>query len=564
MSLSGILSNAGAAISVAQLQVSVGTTNTANASTEGYTTKTYTASVQTTTLALSEGQMQRTVDTYLQSSVISSASQAGYDEVVSTALARYDTLLGSVDGNDDISALTSDLVSALTDLGSASGSSTASDAVSAASDLADRLRDLSSGIQGLREDADSAIAGTVDEINTLLTRIGSLNDKIVSGGGDVTSLQDERDIALTTLSTLTDVNRYTDASGRMHVFTTGGQQLVGQVVSQLSFTSTSVSSGSTYPGDLSGVRLNGKDITRSLTGGELGGQLALRDDILPAEQAALDSLAVNLIDAVNTATAEASPYPPTQLVSGRATSGSDSLDVSGSLTLVQMNTSGVVTASTTLDLSSITSVNDLISAVNAVSGVTASISDGRLTISSSSGGLALDTQSTATATGETLNAYFGFNDVFTGTDASSIRVSERLASNADRLATSSLNGTAAVGSRAVTSSDVGGIQSILTALGEDRDFASAGSLGARRTSLSSYASAVLAAASTTVSDASDAAERSSALHDGYKNSLNNVTGVNLDEQTALVSLYQQQYEASAQLMSSVQEMFDMLISMVSS
>lgn len=564
MSLSGILANAGASLSASQYQVSLASTNTANASVEGYTNKTYTATAQTSTLALSEGQVQRTVDTYLQTSVITSAAEAGYDSVVSESLSQYDSLLGAVDGGSDISSLTSDLVGALTDLASSSSTSTASDVVAAASDLADGLRDLSSGIQSLRDDADSAIATTVDEVNELLRTIDDLNDKIVAGVGDTTTLQDERDTALTTLSGLMSVSRYTDSSGRMHVYTTGGQQLVGQNASQLSFTSKSVSAGSTYPGDLSGVSLNGKDITSSITQGELGGLLALRDEILPAEQEALDALAVNLIDAINTATAGSSSYPPSSLTSTRSVSGADALNVSGSLTVVQMDSSGTVTGSTSIDLSSVSTVDDLVSALNGVSGVTASVTDGRLTISSSSGGVALDAESAVMDTGESLNVYLGFNDVFTGTNASTIRVSESLLSNADKLATSSLDSSAAVGSKAVSSGGVGGVQAMLDALDEDRDFAAAGSLSARTTSLSSYAAAVLSAASTTVSDASSAAEQSSTLHEGYKNSLSNATGVNLDEQSALVSLYEQQYEASAQLMSTVQDMFDMLISMVSS
>ncbi len=40
--------------------------------------------------------------------------------------------------------------------------------------------------------------------------------------------------------------------------------------------------------------------------------------------------------------------------------------------------------------------------------------------------------------------------------------------------------------------------------------------------------------------------------------------MNLDEQTALVTLYQQQYEIAAQLMSAIQDMFDTLINMAQS
>ena len=44
--------------------------------------------------------------------------------------------------------------------------------------------------------------------------------------------------------------------------------------------------------------------------------------------------------------------------------------------------------------------------------------------------------------------------------------------------------------------------------------------------------------------------------------LQNTTAVNVDEELALLTTYQSQYEANAQLVSMVQELFDTLIQMV--
>lgn len=565
VSLGGILASASAALSTAQYQVALSTTNVANASTDGYTTKTYSATSQTATLALSTGQVSRAVDTWLQKSLISSAGQAGYDATVADTLSRYDTLLGDTASGADIASLTSSLATSLTSLASGTGSTSASDVVTAASLLADGLRTLSSGIQTLRSEADQAVATTVTEINSLLTTISNLNDSIVSGLGDTASLSDARDTALNSLSSLMGVTTFEDSSGRLNVYSTGGQQLVGTKASTLGFTTSSVSASSTYPDSLSGVTVNGRDVTSSLITGELGGLLALRDDILPAEQAALDTLASGVIDAVNAAASTAAAYPPSSLTSSLTASASDALTLSGSLAIVQMTASGTATATDTLDLSGITSMADLVTAISGVSGVTASLVDGKLTITSASGGVALDSSAAlvASSSGETLSDYMGFNDVFTGADASTIRVSSSLLSDASTLAVSSLNASAAVGASAVASGGTGGVQSMLEALDADRTLPASGNMAASTTSLLSYASNVLASAAATVSDASDATALSTALHDGYKNSLTNATGVNLDEQTALVSLYQQQYEISAQLMSAVQDMFDALISMTS-
>lgn len=563
MSLSGALANASAALTTSQYQVALSTTNVANASTDGYTTKTYSATSQTATLALSTGELSRVTDTYLQKSLISSSASAGYAETIDSYMSRYDTLLGDTSSSGDIASLTSALATSLTTLAAGTGDTDAAAVVSAASELADGLRTLSSGIQDLRSDADAAIATTVDEINALLLEIDSLNDQIVAGQGDQTTLADARDTALQTLSGLVGVTSYTDASGRLNIYA-GGQMLVGTTVSTLSFTASgAVSADSAYPTSLSGVSVNGRDVTSSLNGGELGALIDLRDEALPAEQAALDSLAATLISAVNTAASTGAASPPGTLTSTTAVTAATPLSLTGSLGVVQSTTAGVATALDQIDLSSVTTVGELMDALNGVSGVTASIVDGKLTISSSSGGVTLDSSVALTADGETLTDWMGFNDVFSGDDASTIRVAAALTTNPGLLAASSLDTSAAVGQTAVASGGAGGAVALMTALTEDRSFAESGNLSARSRSLMDYATDVLSGAATTISTAASTAASATALRDGYANSLSNATGVNLDEQTALVSLYQQQYEISAQLMAAIQAMYDALISMVS-
>lgn len=564
MSLTGALANASAALTTSQYQVALSTTNVANADTDGYTTKTYSATSQTSVLALSTGELSRVTDAYLQKSLIVSSASAGYAETVDSYMSRYDTLLGDTSSDGDIASLTSALVTDITNLASGTGDTDAAAVVSAASELADGLRALSSGIQDLRTDADAAIATTVDEINTLLQEIDSLNDQIVAGQGDVTSLQDARDTALQSLSGFISVTSYTDSSGRLNLYT-GGQMLVGTTVSTLSFTASgTVSADSTYPDSLSGISINGRDVTSSLTGGELGALIALRDEILPAEQDALDSLATTLISALNTAASTGAASTPGSLTSTTAVTASTPLSLTGTLDVVQTTTAGVATAIDEIDLSSITTVGELVDALNGVSGITASITDGKLTISSSSGGVVLDSSAALTDTGESLSDWMGFNHIFSGDSAANIRVTSALAADPSLLATSSLDTSAAVGQTAVASGGVGGATALLDALNEDRDFGASGNLSARNRSLADYATDILSSAATTISTASSTATSATALRDGYANSLSNATGVNLDEQTALVSLYQQQYEISAQLMSAIQDMYDALISMVAS
>lgn len=564
MSLAGALAGASAALTTAQYRVALSTINIANASTEGYTSRAWTATSQTATLALSTGELSRITDTYLQKSLITSSAAAGYAATVDSYLARYDTLLGDTSSGGDIASLTTALATSLATLASGAGDSDPAAVVSAAAELADGLRILSSGIQELRSDADTAIATTVDAVNELLREIDGLNDQILAGQGDAISLAEARDTALQSLSGLVSVSSYTDSAGRLNIYA-GGQMLVGTTVSTLSFTASgAVSAASSYPNSLSGVSANGRDVTSSLYGGELGALIDLRDAVLPAEQEALDSLSSSLIAAVNTAAAAGAAAPPGTLTSTAAVTANTPLSVTGTLGVVQSTTAGIATAVDQIDLSTVTTVGQLVDALNGLGGVSAGIVDGKLTISSASGGVTLDPSNTAMAGGETLSDWMGFNDVFSGDDASTIEVTTSLITNPGLLAASTLDTPATVGKTAVASGATGGAAAMLAALNDDRSFGESGNLSARSRSLVDYAADILSGAAMAISTAANSASSATALRDGYANSLSNATGVNLDEQTALVSLYQQQYEVSAQLMSAIQDMFDALISMAAS
>ena len=217
-----------------------------------------------------------------------------------------------------------------------------------------------------------------------------------------------------------------------------------------------------------------------------------------------------------------------------------------------------------LELSGFSTMAELVDALNALDGVAASLTDGKLTLSSSAGGLALDSAAAVTADGQTFSVWIGFNAVFSGQDASSIRLTAALSADANSLAISTLEPNIDVGRVVVAAGGAGGAAAILSALTTPRDFDQTGGLSERTRTVAAFAADVLSAAAARIATASSAAERETTLRDAYASSLSNATGVNLDEQAALVSLYQQQYEISAQLMSAIQDMFDALISMAAS
>ncbi|MBI1682171.1 flagellar hook-associated protein FlgK [Caulobacter hibisci] len=575
MSLSSIISSASSALANTQMQIAVANANVANADDLTYTRKSVSASATSALNTASTTTIQRAADSYLSKTVVKTAATSGYASTIDTYMQSYDAALGTVDGGDDLSSLLSTFTSALTTLAASPESdSEKGSLVSAASSLASGISSLSASIQDLRTQANTEIGTTVDTINSTLKSLASLNDQIASvtaQGGDITGLQDQRDAAVTTLSGLIGINSYTTSDNRVMVYTTGGDQLLGTTAATLSYNASSaLSATSVYPDNISGVTLNGKDITESVSSGQLGALITLRDETLVNEQDELDTLASALISQVNAITNAGVASPaPSSLTSASSVSTTDSFSASGSLRVAIVNASGTTVSTEDLDLSSYSSIDDLVSALDAIDGLTASIdSNGKLSLTAedSANGIALgDIGAAVGDDSQGFSDYFGFNDLFSGSSATDIAVSSGLASDYSRLATGVLDTTSTLsaGDRAVSNSDTTTLDALTAMLSSQLSFSAAGDQGAKTVTLSSYTASFVAGAATLVSNAASDSETATATYDAATTRLQNSTAVNMDEELAMLTTYQSQYEANAQLVSMAKDLFDALISMVS-
>lgn len=575
MSLNSILLTAGVALQNTQYQIAVATENVSNASQTGATQKTWeNTSPASDSVALSQGTVIRAANAYLSKTVNSAAATSGASTAISASLQNYDSALGSVVNGDDVSSLLTTFQTALSTLASApSSTSDKSAVVTAASNLASGISGLSDSIQTLRTQASADIGTTVTAINSDLKTLQSLNSQISaasSTGADTSSLLDQRDTTLADLSSKMGVQSYVNSSGQLMVYDQGGDQLLGDQAATLTYANTGQLSASTsYPGQISGIMVNGNDITSTVTTGALGGLIQLRDSILPAQQDQLDQLATSLISTANAATnaGSASP-PPSSLTSDGTVSASDSFSATGTVRIAVTSSSGTVVSSTDLDLSSYASVSDLLSGLNSISGISASInSSGQLTIqtTSSSNGVAINGMTSSVgASGQSFSDYFGFNDLFSGDSAATIGVSKTLTNDPSDLPTGTLNSAAslAAGASGVTTSDASAITALGTALTTAQSVAADGTATARSSSLTDLATNFVSNAASVISAASDASDNDSSVLSAAQNALSNATGIDVDQQTALLTQYQNQYEATAQLMSSAKAMFTTLITMM--
>ena len=575
MSLSVILNTAAAALTNSEYKIATTNNTIANASDTSYSRKVATSTAVSSTEALTVSTTTRVTDSYLTKLTATSAASSAHDAAISSALTTYDAALGSVDSGDDLSSELQAFETTLTNL-SSSGADSASKAkaVAAATTLAGTIQGLSSTVQSLRTQANTDIGTTVNEINASTATIATLNRQIVStaaSGGDTTDLEDQRDAALQTLSSDIGVSYFVGPDNRMQVYTSAGDLLVGDQANAISYTAAStLSATATYPDQISGLTLGGRDITTSVTTGKLGGLINLRDDTLVQEQDKLDAFSTALISAANTVTNTGTAYPPPSSLQGTASvDASQALSATGQLRVAVTDASGAVVSSTDLDLSSYSTVGDLVTALNGVSGISAQLdSQGRLSIQTtdSTQGVALaDISASISPSGSGVSAFFGLNNLFSGSSASDITVNSAIANAPDRLPVGALStaSTLSVGDIGVASGDTTTTDALSAAFSAARTFTAAGNLPTTSTSLQSYATDFVSSAANVISSASDAADASSAVFTAAQARMQNFSNVNTNEELANLTALQQQYQANAEMITTARTLFQALVSMMS-
>lgn len=166
-----------------------------------------------------------------------------------------------------------------------------------ANTVAARFHDLDGWLQTSRSELNARMGGAVGEINRLTGAIASINEEIVTaqgaaGGQPPNDLLDQRNLLVQELAQLVSVNTIDQDNGALNVFMGSGQVLVlGTTAGTLG-----VESQAEDPGQVDitlGVGgSNSIPVTSLVSGGELGGLLKYRDQVLDPAHNALGRVAV--------------------------------------------------------------------------------------------------------------------------------------------------------------------------------------------------------------------------------------------------------------------------------
>ncbi len=169
--------------------------------------------------------------------------------------------------------------------------------------MVDRFHGLNGQFSDLRTQMNREMAEITGEINSLADSIARVNQNIIeavgaSGGEDPNDLLDQRENLLNELAKRVDISVVEQDDGAYNVFIGKGQALVmGSNAAQLT---TRANTMDVQQYDIAFTDQTGTQvITNQLAGGEIGGLLAFRDEILDPGQNQLGLIAAGISDQMN-------------------------------------------------------------------------------------------------------------------------------------------------------------------------------------------------------------------------------------------------------------------------
>ncbi|MBG6070477.1 MULTISPECIES: flagellar hook-associated protein FlgK [unclassified Polaromonas] len=177
--------------------------------------------------------------------------------------------------------------------------------ISSSQALANQFRSMDQYLTGLNANVNDQVSGNVDQINTYTQQIASLNKQVAlisttSGGQAPNDLLDQRDQLISDLGQLVGTKVMVQDGGQFNVYMGNGQALVlGDQATRLAAVR---SAGD--PGRIAVATVNaaGKTVEMQdsmLSGGSLGGLLQFRSETLAPAQNTLGRMALSLADTFN-------------------------------------------------------------------------------------------------------------------------------------------------------------------------------------------------------------------------------------------------------------------------
>lgn len=303
--MSGLLSNAISGLQASQVALRTAGNNISNANTAGYSRQEVNFSTRQEQQFGNAGFLGAGVNTESVQRVVNEflSTQIRLDTTNFNQLDKYNQNIGKVDKlfSDASTGLVGSLQSYFAALQNGASDPSSSPArqliITQSESLALRYNTLHGRLDETAKGVDNEIGTVMGQINALAKSVANLNQSIAEknasgSGGQPNDLLDQRDEALRKLSELVSVQLVQQDGGDINVFIGNGEPLV---------VGPNVSSFSVRNGGKIYLNTNtaSSDISDAVTGGQLGGLLKFKKDVLQPSLNELGRIAIVMSDAFN-------------------------------------------------------------------------------------------------------------------------------------------------------------------------------------------------------------------------------------------------------------------------
>lgn len=428
--------------------------------------------------------------------------------------------------------------------------------VKTAEDLLQAIKRQRSEALSLRDEANDRMKFLTERADEILTQVAELNVRVAeaeSGGkGTANALRDERDALLRELSGYITITVREQEGGAVNVY------IGNEAVIQFG-TSRGLIATSDFEDGVLNVNVRFADNNRlvTLTSGELEGLVLTRDVHADGHLARLDALSEALIREVNVAHSGGQGLVGMEQVTGTygvtdpalsladVTNGLPFAAQNGSFQIITMDADGTTHTTDVFVKIGVggvpdTTLNDLQAAIDAVAGLSATITfDGKLSITAGNG----YTFTFANDSSQVLAA-LGINTFFTGRQAYDIAVNDVVVNNIDLIA-ASLDGSAGDGTNARRIADVFTTPS--SALSD--------------VSIEEYYNRMVSDMAVTTAAAISGTQASEVIVDSLVSQREAISGVSLDEEALQLIKFERAFQGASRYLTVVDEMITEVLNM---
>ncbi len=563
MSLFSSIQMAGGSLKANEIALQVVGQNIANANTPGYLRETanFVPGPSQTSGALVQGtgvqviSITQQVDKFLEGRLRNANAEQASSDTLKKTYSELEAIVGGLDSTSNLSGAMNRFFSAISNvLNQPDSTSVRQLAVMQGQSLAQSINSMADNTVELRAAVNGQIGSMAADINHLTSQIAQLNKRIaeVTGGGqlpsDAAGLADQRNQAVTDLSKLIGIQVNTQTDGSLSIYIGGSYLIDGSAARQIE-----VVYSSDHGQPISTLQIAGINTSLEPASGKLHGLISSRDDALGGFQDQLNSFA-------NTLTSEFNKiYSGGQGISAYAqTTGLNPISdpnaslnqaglpfapTNGSLQIIVMNKQ--TGASNTVDIPVAllgsghnTSLNSLTTAINNISGLSAQVVNGKLSINSTDANTQFAFGSDTSGT----LAALGINTFFTGSQAGSLGVNNTLLQDPSKFAASSKG----------VGKDTTNAQTLAVFLTLPLETQNGSTIQSLYNSIT-----------TSLTQASANSTASASAADTFQASLASqqtaVSGVNIDEEAVNMLAYQRAYQASAKYISTLNDLLTMLV-----